>query len=118
MKKDLVLPIWALISITVGAGIFGMPYVVQKAGLVTGLVVILFVAALMTLINLYLGEILLRTREKHQLSGLAERYLGKNGKIIMFLANALSIYGALTAYALGAGAALKALFGGSDFIYS
>ena len=44
--------------------------------------------------------------------------MGKKGKIITFLANSLSIYGALTAYTIGAGETLKALFGGNSMLYS
>ena len=109
---------WTLVGILVGAGIIGMPYVIQKAGFLTGILVMAIVSILMTLINLYLGEIIISTKEKHQLTGYAEKYLGNKGKWAMFLANVLSIYGAMVAYMIGAGYALNALFPGDKFVYS
>ncbi len=118
MEKELFKGIFTLIGVTVGAGVIGLPYVVQKAGFLTGLVVIVLITLIMILVNLYLGEILLRTRVKHQLSGLAGLYLGKLGKHLMVVFNTLSIYGALVAYVIGAGLALKAIFGYNEFIFS
>ncbi len=113
MNKELLGAVWTFLSITLGAGIFGLPYVFSKAGFYTGLCILIFVALLVSFISLYLGEIILRTRGKHQLTGLAGIYLGKHGKLLMFLINVLSIYGALAIYIVGAGEALFALFGGN-----
>lgn len=118
MKKEFFDAVWTFVGITVGAGIFGLPFVFHKAGFLTGLFVMSFVGIVLLLISLYLGEVVLRTKGKHQLSGLASRYLGENGKWIMFFANAVSIYGALTAYTVGSGQALAAIFGGSTLIFS
>jgi len=118
MSKEVFSAIWTLVSITVGSGILALPYVFSKAGFLTGLLVILITGILMTIINLYLGEIVLRTKGKHQLTGLAGIYLGKKWKIITFLVTALSIYGALTAYIVGSGEALKAILGGNSTVYS
>ncbi len=117
MKKELFVAIWILVGVTIGAGTFALPYVFSKAGFYTGLLVMIFVGIAMTIFNLYLGEVILRTKGKHQLSGLASKYLGNKGKIIMFLASALSIYGALAAYIFGAGQALFAMFGGNTYLY-
>ncbi len=118
MKKEFFDAVWTFVAITVGAGIFGLPYVFYKSGFLTGLVVMAIIALVITLVTLYLGEVVLRTNGKHQLSGLAEKYLGKNGKTVMFIANLLSIYGALAAYILGGGQALAAIFGGTSTIFS
>ncbi len=118
MKKEFLIGVWTLVGVTVGAGIFGLPYVFYKAGFYTGLAVITFTSLIMILLSLYLGEIILRTKENHQLSGLAEKYLGKKGKTIMFIVQLLSIYGALAAYIIGSGLALSSIFGGSSRLYS
>lgn len=118
MKKEFFDAVWTFVAITIGAGIFGLPYVFFKAGFFTGLVVIIVASLIMLIISLYLGEIILRTKGKHQLSGLAERYFGNKGKTIMFIAEILSIYGALAAYIVGSGQALAAVFGGNTLIYS
>lgn len=118
MKKEFFGAVWTLVGVTVGAGILGIPYVFYKAGFLTGLAVMIIISLIMLIVTLYLGEIILRTKGKHQLTGLAEKYLGIKGKMVMFLANVLSIYGALAAYTIGAGAALNSIFPGNIFMYS
>jgi tyrosine-specific transport protein len=100
-----------LTGTVIGAGIFGIPYVIAQAGLLTGLLNIIILGVIMTFVYLYMGEIVLRTKGNHQLTGYAEKYLGKNGKIIMFITIMLSAYGALIAYLMGTGEALATIFG-------
>ena len=111
MQKEMWKAVWIFVGITVGAGIFGLPYVFANAGFWTALAVIIFVGIFMSILTLYLGEVTLSSKEKHQLTGLAEKFLGKPGKWLMFLVNILSIYGALAAYIVGGGTALYAIFG-------
>ena len=70
--------------------------------------------AALLLVNLMAGEIVLRTKKQHQLTGYAEKYLGKWGKRLMMFSMAFSIYGALTAYLIGEGEVLKAIFRWGD----
>lgn len=107
-----------LVGTTVGAGIFGIPYVVSKAGFFTGALDIIFLCIFITIISLYLAETILRTKGNHQITGLAEIYLGRSGKFLLFLAAVLAITGALTAYIYGAGEALTAIFGGNKTLNS
>ncbi len=107
-----------LVGATIGAGILGIPYIIASAGFITGAIDILIVFAAILITNLHLGEVILRTRGKHQLTGYAEKYLGKNGKLMVMLAMVFGIYGALIAYTLGQGDAIAAIFGGSEIIYS
>src|SRR3989344_1022458 len=118
MNKELFYAIWTFIGVVIGAGIFGLPYVFIKAGFFTGLVVLLVAATISLIVALYLGEIVLRTKGKHQLTGLAEKYLGKKGKYFMFIANFLSIYGALAAYIIGSGQILNSIFGGNVLLFN
>ena len=118
MKNEFFGAVWTLVGIVIGAGIFGLPYVFYKAGVYTGIAVVFLAFVVMTLITLYLGEICLRTRGFHQLTGLAEKYLVEKGKWFMFAANVLSIYGALAAYIIGAGLALNSIFGFSEVLFS
>ncbi len=107
-----------LVGTIIGAGVLGIPYIVAKSGFLTGLIDIIIIGIICLFVNLYLGEIALRTKTNHQLTGYAEKYLGKAGKTLMTLAMVFGIYGALIAYLLGEGEALKAIFGGSEIIYS
>lgn len=107
-----------LIGTIIGAGVLGIPYVVAKSGLLLGLVNIFVLGALVLLINLYVGEIALRTKKNHMLSGYAGKYLGNWAKHLMTLTTILGIYGALTIYTLGEGQVLSAIFGSSNLVWS
>ncbi len=106
-----------LIGTTVGAGILGVPYVVAKSGFLAGIIEITTIGLMMLILNLYIGELALRTHGKHQLTGYAEKYLGRYGKTLMMAASIFGIYGALLAYIIGEGSALSAIFGGSPGTY-
>ncbi|MEX0920455.1 MAG: aromatic amino acid transport family protein [Candidatus Pacearchaeota archaeon] len=97
----------------VGAGILGLPYVFAQSGFFIGMFWILFLGMIMILINLYMGEITLRTKNIHHLPGYAERFIGEWGKRIMMGAIIFGIYSALLAYLIGEGQSLSQLFTGS-----
>ncbi len=108
-----------LIGTIVGAGMLGIPYVVSQAGLLYGLGLILILGLAFILLYLMLGEVVLRTKEQHQLAGYADKYLGPAGKRIMTLITFVSIYGALIAYLIGEGVSLHAIFKfGSPLLYT
>jgi len=102
-----------LTGTVVGAGFLGIPYVVAKSGFVIGLIQIILIGIVLLIINLYLGEILLRTEKAHQLPGLAKLYLGEWGYGIMFFSMLFGVYSALIAYLIGEGQSLSYLFTGS-----
>ena len=102
--------ITTLIGTMIGAGILAIPYAVSKSGFFIGLITMFIVALLMILVYLYLGEISLRTKEFHQITGLAGKYLGKKGKYWMFAATVFGIYAALLAYLIAEGQSLSFLF--------
>ncbi len=108
---------FTLAGTIIGAGILGLPYVFAQAGFFIGLFWLVFLGLVMILINLYLGEITLRTKQPHQLPGYSSKYLGKWGKRIMSVAIVFGIYSALVAYIIGGGESLSKLFFG-NFEYS
>jgi len=110
-KKRLFSAIATLVGCMIGAGILGIPYVVAKAGFITGLVNIIILGIVFLMLHLYLGEITLRTKGNHQLTGYAEKYTGKIGKYFMFISMVVGIYGALIAYMIGGGTALASITG-------
>ncbi len=115
-KVRLFQAIATLTGTTIGAGILGIPYIVQKAGFLTGLILIIVLGLTMLFLNLLLGEIVLRTNGNHQLAGYAEKYLGKIGKHLMSLSLILGIYGALLAYIIGEGETLATLFNSQNYL--
>jgi tyrosine-specific transport protein len=119
MKLGFYEAVATLIGTTIGAGILGIPYVVSKSGFVIGLLHILLIGAVIIIVNLYLGEITLRTKKTHQLCGYAEKYLGSFGRKLMTLVMMGGIYGAMIAYMIGVGDALHSVFPSiSAFIFS
>jgi len=107
-----------LIGTIIGAGILGIPYVIAKAGILIGLLDILILGIIILVLNLYMGEICLRTKKVHQFSGLAEKYLGKFGKIVMTISFSIGTLGALIAYIIGEGQVLSTIFGLTPFAFS
>ncbi|MDD5133620.1 MAG: aromatic amino acid transport family protein [Candidatus Nanoarchaeia archaeon] len=119
--KDKTLLLEAIATITgcvIGAGVLGIPYVVAKAGFFTGLVDIILIGILILILNFYLGEVVLRTKGKHQLTGYANKYLGEKGKYLMFFALLIGDLGALIAYLIGEGKSLSTLLGGDPLLWS
>ncbi|MFC1698246.1 aromatic amino acid transport family protein [Nanoarchaeota archaeon] len=110
-NKTLFIATATLIGTIIGAGILGLPYVIAKAGFLTGIFTVIFLGLAITLINLYVGEISLRTKGRHEMSGLAEKYLGKWGKALMTFSMIFVVYGMLTAYIMAEGQVLNNLFG-------
>ncbi len=102
----------------IGAGVLAIPYVVAGSGFWTGMLVLLVLGIATLLVHLLVGEVSLRTRECFQLSGLAEKYLGRRGKFAMLVSMIVGVYGALIAYTLGVGASLAVLFGGPAWAWS
>ena len=98
-----------LVGTCIGAGVLGIPYVASRAGFFAALGYIIFLGLLIMLVNLYLGEISLRTKQTHQITGYAGKYLGRNGKRIITFAVIFGIYSAIIAYILGVGESLSFL---------
>jgi len=96
----------------IGAGILGLPYVFAQSGFLIGMFWIVFLGIILLFSKLCLGEVTLRTKEKHQLPGYAEKYLGKWGKRIIYFAMFFGIYSALVAYLIGEGQSFSKLFTG------
>jgi tyrosine-specific transport protein len=114
-KKEGFKAVATLVGAVIGAGVLGIPYVVAQAGFLTGLLTIILLGTVVLLINLSVGEVVLRTKGNHQLTGYAERYLGKKGKFLFTVTMAVGIYGALLAYIIGVGEALNAIFNLNPF---
>jgi len=117
MKKEVYEAISLLIGTTIGAGVLGIPYVISKSGFLIGLLYILVIGLAIITINLFYGEIVLRTNGNHQLTGYAERYFGKTGRLLASFCMIFGIYGALIAYLIVAGQSLSAIFSGPSMVW-
>jgi amino acid permease len=116
---NFLLSIALIVGTVVGAGVLGLPYVFARSGFWPGVFNLIIIGIAVTLMTLYVGELALRTKKKHQLVGFAEKYLGQRWRWVMLVVETLGIYTALIAYLIGIGIALTAIFGtGSPLLFS
>jgi len=109
-NKKFFLALAVLIGTIVGAGIFGIPYVISKSGVLPGVFYFIILGLAVLILHLVFGEIILRTKERYGLSGYAQKYLGKNGKLIVTISMIIGITGTLLAYIIIGGNFLKIIF--------
>ena len=105
-----------LVGTMVGVGIFGIPFAFSKAGFWVGFLFLIFIGFITLLLNLMYGEVVLRTHEKHQITGYTEKYLGPWFKRSIFFSVALSFYSALLVYMIIAGDFLNNIFSSVFYI--
>ncbi len=121
-NKNFFLAISTLVGTIIGAGMFGIPYAFSQSGFVVGMSFLFFLAFMVTTFHLYYGEIVLRTSSQHRMVGYAEKYFGKNGKIIASFSTLFGFNFGLLVYILLGGEFLYTLFGGkfggTPFLYS
>lgn len=116
IDKNFWLAVFSLVGTTIGAGIFGLPYVFFKAGFFVGLIEILILSAIVVLIQLMVGEIALRIRGKKRILGYANEYLGEPWKKFLTFSIILASIGSLLAYLILAGNFISIIFGISVFL--
>src|SRR3989339_424877 len=109
--------VFMITGMTIGAGILGIPYVVAKVGLWTGITYIAVLGVIMLYLNLMTGEVAVRTKQSFQLPGLAGHYLGNWARYFLSVVMVLGGTGALLAYTVGEGQILSALFGGEPLMW-
>ncbi len=100
-----------IVGANVGSGILGLAYSSRLAGWPI-LVLWLAVAGLFTTFSmLYVVESALRTKKPLQLPGLAEKYVGKVGSVLIFISVCANSIGCMVAYTTGSGNILCTLLG-------
>ena len=100
-----------IVGANVGSGILGLAYSSRLTGWPI-LVLWLAVAGLFTTFSmLYVAESALRTKKPLQLPGLAEKYVGKVGSVLIFISVCANSIGCMVAYTTGSGNILCTLLG-------
>jgi len=110
MNNSFLLALATLVGTIIGGGIFGLPYVISKSGLIPGVFYLVVLGGLVMLLHLFVGEVTLRTSGKHRLIGYAEIYLGDWAKKLVTISTIVGIVGALLAYIILAGDFLEIIF--------
>ena len=100
-----------IVGANIGSGILGLAYSSRKAGWPI-LVLWLIVAGVFTTFSmLYVAETALRTKKPLQLPGLAQKYVGKLGSVLIFISVCANSIGCMVAYTTGSGNILCTLLG-------
>ncbi|MFH1822668.1 MAG: aromatic amino acid transport family protein [Patescibacteria group bacterium] len=122
MPKNYFKAIAVLVGYVIGVGMFGLPFLVSRAGILSFFVFIILLGLAQYLLHLIYANVIVATKPYHRLPGYAGIYLGKKGKIIAFISKMIGNYGALLAYIIITGIFLNQLlspiFGGSEFFYA
>ena len=108
--KKFFLAISVLLGTMIGAGIFGIPYVISRSGMIPGFFYFLILGGTVFLIHLFFGEIVLRTKERHRLPGYAKKYLGNWGERIAAFSTIFGMIMVLLIYIILGGDFLEILF--------
>lgn len=100
-----------VVGATIGSGVLGLAYASRKAGWPVLLTWLLAAGFLSVASMLYVAETALRTRRPLQLSGLAEKYVGKAGSWLIFFSVGAASFCSLIAYITGCGKILSTFLG-------
>ena len=100
-----------IVGANIGSGILGLAYSSRLAGWPILLLWLVVAGVFTTFSMLYVAESALRTKTPMQLPGLAERYVGKAGAILMFISVCANSIGCTIAYTTGSGSILCTLLG-------
>lgn len=109
-RKNFILAVSLLVGTIVGVGIFGLPYVAAKAGVLVVIGYIVLLGLVTMAISMAYAEIICCTKGNHRLVGYSEMYLGRFFKIVATFSLFFGFFGSLLAYLIVAGQFLQILF--------
>ncbi|MBI2052647.1 MAG: hypothetical protein HYT34_00150 [Candidatus Ryanbacteria bacterium] len=98
-----------LIGMTIGAGMFALPYAVVAGGIFWSLLYLIVTISIVTRVHLLYGHVLYQDRERFRLPGYVRKYLGENFYRIALSSRFFSYYGILLAYGVLGGVFLSYL---------
>lgn len=111
MNRKFWYAVFALVGTTVGAGIFGLPFVFAQSGFLIGFLELSALSALMILVQQIVGEIALRTKDGRRLIGYDKEYLGSGWQVLSALAVTFGTTGAILVYLILSGEFISVLAG-------
>lgn len=122
MSKNYLLAIATLMGTIIGVGLFAMPFVINKSGVLPLFIYLIALAAIQYFLHLLFAEVILSTKDKHRLPGFMEKYVNKKSKNLAFLVEIIGAYGSSLAYIIIGGLFLHQLlnpyFSHSIFFYA
>ena len=106
--------VFALVGTTIGAGIFGLPYVFSKTGFIAGLFEMIILVGIILLIQQILGEIALRTRGRKRFIGYVYEYLNGGWHPWVWASVIFGSVGVILVYIILGGKFLSTILGGGE----
>jgi amino acid permease len=106
-----------LLGTIVGAGIFGLPAVFSRTGILGGTLLFLAVLIIVILLNLLYIEVIYFIRGSHRLPGYAEKLLGRKAYYAAIVSMVSKAAGTLLAYVILGGIFLRMLADGLGYEY-
>ncbi len=107
-----------LVGMIFGAGVFALPFAVQKAGIFWGSLHFILALLMMIFLHLWYGEIAYHIPGRNRFTGYAAMLLGNKAKWFAFLITVFTAYGALLVYGLLGGIFLANFFPLSPLVLS
>jgi len=122
MNKNYFQAIATMVGTIIGVGLFSIPFVIAKAGILSLLLLLPALTFVQYLFHKFYAEIVMATNEKHRLPGYAEHYFGKKSRNLVLFVVLIGAYGSLLAYIIIGGIFLNQLlmpyFGDQLFFYT
>jgi tyrosine-specific transport protein len=122
MNKNFIPAVAVMVGYVIGVGMFGLPFLVSKAGVVSFFLLLIVLGFAQYFVHLVYANVILSVKQLHRMPGYAGIYLGTKWKHMTFVAKLVGNLGALLAYIIITGIFLNQLlspiFGGSEFIYA
>lgn len=98
MYKNVILPASLLAGTIIGAGIFALPFVFIRAGIIAGLFYLGIFSVVFIFIHLMYADLILKTDGNHRFPGYAKIYLGNWGFWLAILTTIIGMLLILTIY--------------------
>ena len=77
MYRNVILPAAWLAGTIIGAGVFALPFVFEKAGILTGLFYLAIFGVFLSFLYLMYADVIIKTKEAHRFVGYVKNYLGR-----------------------------------------
>jgi len=106
-----------LVGTIIGGGVFVLPYMNIKSGIVMTNIWLVILCAMVCLLHLIFGEIILKTKDEMKLPGYAGKYLGKTFKKFLNFVSVFSIAFSLLIYIVLADKFIKIILGNNLLIF-
>lgn len=97
-KWPLLGPVNILAGTIMGAGMFALPYLFARAGVLTGTVYLLVFGGVFYIVHLMYADLLRRENNKLVFPGIAKKYLGRGGEYLAYVSGVFVLILSLTAY--------------------